>query len=140
MAKQGATTGLNDFSFSLGPAGQTVVPGGSVADTVTTAVTAGVTADPGPDGPPPPGGVMGVFDPASVAAGAVLTLAAAADAAPAPAATSAERWQEGHEEAKHRAGEKPGACQNRQWFQRGRGSGEPQAGIRPANRTGRERR
>ena len=39
----------------------------------------------------------------------------------------AERRQEGHEEAKHRAGENPGPWPNRQWFQHGRDSGEGQA-------------
>lgn len=38
-----------------------------------------------------------------------------------------ERRQEGQEEAKHRGEENPGPGQNRQWFQPGRGCGEPQA-------------
>ncbi len=37
----------------------------------------------------------------------------------------AERRQEGHQEAKHRAGKNPDPRPNRQWFQRGSGSGDP---------------
>jgi hypothetical protein len=46
----------------------------------------------------------------------------------------AERRQKGHEKAKHRVGEKPGPCPNRQWFHCGRGFGEGQGtwlGISP---------
>jgi hypothetical protein len=42
----------------------------------------------------------------------------------------AERRQEGREEAKHRAGENLVPGPNRQWFQRGRGSGERQRTAR----------
>ena len=39
-----------------------------------------------------------------------------------------ERRQESHKEAKHRAGEDQGPGLNRQWFQHGPGSGDPQGG------------
>ncbi len=42
------------------------------------------------------------------------------------AQSRAKRRQQGNEEAKHRAGEDPGLGPNRQWFQHGSGSGDPQ--------------
>lgn len=77
----------SDFSLSVSPASQNVAPGGSVAYTVTTAVTSGSAQSVSLAVSGLPAGVTGSFNPASVSAGATstLTLTAASSAA---AATS----------------------------------------------------